>query len=104
MDHVYMDDEALEASDLSCFVMPPIGNSDVSILDLSESMPKPNFLDKVKTLVSKKTAPKASKRTLLQQIQSIQFHEEEAGSPSSYRKTTKIWAFKIVPFKEPSKK
>lgn len=104
MDHVYLDDEALEASDLSCLLTPPRGKSDASMLGFSESLsltPKSSFLDKVKTLLGKKSGHKGFK-TLLQQIQSAQ--SEDVGELSAYRKTTRVWAFKIIPLKQPSKK
>jgi len=98
MDHVYMDEEALEASDLSCLVTPPRDNSDASMSGFSESLsltPKSSFLDKVKTLLGKKSGHKGFK-TLLQQIQAAQ--SEDVGELSSaYRKTTRVWAFKIIP-------
>jgi|GEM_PF-3171453 len=105
MDHVYLDDEALEASDLSCLVTSPRCNSEASIMGFSESValtPKSSFLHKVKTLLGKKPGDKSPK-TLLQQIQSGQ-SDDLQGLSSAYRKTTRVWAFKIIPLKEPNKK
>ena len=103
IDHAYLDEEALVSSDLSCLVTSARGNSD-AMMGFPESLslaPKSSFLDKVKTLLGKKQGHRSPK-SLLQQIQARQ--SEDVGELSAYRKTTRVWAFKIIPIKKPSQK
>jgi hypothetical protein len=88
---VNIEDEAFEASELLHFATTPAQTVEMSLVGFPEAVAepvKPAWINKLQSLLRKKQPLKAS---------SPRRHDIPLGS--DYQKTTKVWAFNIVPHK-----